>query len=120
MSYEQIEMWGLIKLFHGNDPKNTAKLRQNGWRIEELGLDGLVKVQTSTQLKCCGGTLRMLCINECPKTSVTWSNVVKKNEAQFLLNHARDWYSPTGNDYFKYLLLNVRQQAAEPWGSHVS
>jgi len=46
-------------------PNTATHLQQKVWkRKESVCCNGPVKVQTSIWLKCCGGTLRELCINQ--------------------------------------------------------
>jgi len=53
-----------------NDPKNTSKSATEWLKKKKMlrCCTGPGKVQTSTRLKFCGGTLRELCINKCPQT----------------------------------------------------
>ena len=47
------------------------------------------KVQTSTWLKCCGGTLRKLYVNKRPQTTMNRSKVVKRSEPEFFHKNVR-------------------------------
>ena len=61
-------------------PNTAADLQENVWkRKESRCCNDPVKVQLSTWLKYRGGTIRDLCIDKCPQTSVNWSKVVKKS-----------------------------------------
>lgn len=70
--------------------KDNANLP--GWnRKDSSCCKGPVKVQKSTKLKCCGGTLRDLWINESPQTLNELKRGFKKSKAQFLHSDGRDW-----------------------------
>lgn len=59
-----------------------------------------VKVQASTCLKCCSGTLKDLWKKkQCPQTLINWSSIVKKSGTECLHNDVRDWQSHTEAAY---------------------
>ena len=72
-------------------PNTAANPQQNSWeRKEARCCNKPVKVQTSTRLKCCSGTLTDWCINKCLKPTMNLSFTVKKRGHKFLLNNVRN------------------------------
>ena len=82
-------------------PKTPANLQQNGQKRKESGCcSGPVRVQTSTSLKCCGGTRRDTCINKSLQTSVNWSNCCEEEGAKI----PPQWCERLTKSYRKQLL----------------
>lgn len=79
---------------------------------EKLRKQSKVKVQTSTSLKCSGGTSRELCMNESLQTSMKQSNILWMSGLKFLHNNVRDWKSRTDN-VIELLLLTVVLQTVK-------
>lgn len=75
-----------------NDAKYSSKSIIECLKQEKSKcFNGPAKIQTSNLLKCCGITVRELCINDCLQTSVNWSDVVRRSGPKFLHRNVSDW-----------------------------
>ena len=69
---KRLNKYGLFGRAAGESLFSLKRTWQHSWkRKESRCCNGPVKVQTSSWLKCCGGTLRELCINQCCKPQWT-------------------------------------------------
>ena len=108
-SVRQLKLGWIWVMQQDSNPQKIRKSTTewlNSKRKESRCCKDPVKVQNSTWLRCCGGTLRQPRMIKCLQTSVNSSNLVTKSGPKSTV--MSDW-GHAENDCFKFLFRNIIQ-----------